>query len=48
MSRYVKTFKVKDEDKDKNNKVISFQKHYEELLKIYITMWNKIEHLIFN
>ena len=24
MSRYIKTFKVKDRDKDKNNKLISF------------------------
>ena len=31
MSRYVKTFKAKDGDKDKNNKLMSFRK----LMKSY-------------
>ena len=33
MSRYVKTFKVKDNDKDKNEKLISFCIDDEKLLK---------------
>ena len=32
-SRYVKTFKVKKGDKDKNNKLISFGVDNEKLLK---------------
>ena len=35
MSRFVKTFKVKDGDKDKNNKLMSFQIDDERLLKKY-------------
>ena len=33
MSGYVKTFKVKNGDKDKNNKMMSFQIDDENLLK---------------
>ena len=33
MSRYVKTFEVKDGDKDKNNKLMSFRIDCEKLLK---------------
>ena len=32
MSEYVKNFKDKDEDKDKNNKLMSFRIHDDELL----------------
>ena len=32
MSGYVKTFKVKDRDKDKNNKLMSFHMNDEKLL----------------
>ena len=38
MSGYVKTFKVKDEDKDKNNKLMSFRIDDEKLLKKYRTI----------
>ena len=45
MSGYVKTFKVKDGDKDKSNKLISFQINDEKLLEKYKTIWAKIEDL---
>ena len=45
MSRCVKTFKVKDEDKDKNNKQISFGIDDERLLEKYKAIWSKIEEL---
>ena len=35
MSGYVKTFKVKDGDKDKNNKLMSFRIDDEKLLENY-------------
>ena len=35
ISGYVKTFKVKDGDKDKNNKLMSFQIDDERLLEKY-------------
>ena len=38
MTGYVKTFKVKDEDKDKNNKLMSFRIDDEKLLKKYRTI----------
>ena len=44
MSGYVKTFKVKDGDKDKNNKLMPFGKDDENLLKKYKSIWVKIEH----
>ena len=43
MSGYVKTFKVKDGDKNKNNKLISFRIDGEKLLEKYKTIWAKIE-----
>ena len=45
MSGYVKTFKVKDGDKDKSNKLISFQINDGKLLEKYKTIWAKIEDL---
>ena len=33
MSGYVKTFKVKDEDENKNNKFMSFRIDYKKLLQ---------------
>ena len=42
MSRYVKTFKVKDGDED-NNKLMSFHIDDEKLLGKYNTTWTKIE-----
>ena len=44
-SRYVKTFKVKNGDKDKNNKTMSFRIDDEKLLEKYKTTWTKIEDL---
>ena len=35
MSRYVKTFKVKERDRDKNNKLMSFRIDNEKLLEKY-------------
>ena len=47
ISGYVKTFKVEDEDKDKNNKLInrSFDIYDENLLEKCKTIWTKIEDL---
>ena len=45
MSGYVITFKVKDGDKDKNNKLMSFQIDDGKLLEKYKTIWTKMEDL---
>ena len=45
MSEYVKTFKVKDWDKDKNNNLISFHRFDEKLSENYKTLRTKIEDL---
>ena len=45
MSGYVKTFKVKEGDKDKNNKLIPFSIDDKKLLKKYKAIWTKIEYL---
>ena len=45
MSGYVKTFKVKDGDKDKNNKLMSFRIDDEKLLEKCKAIWTKIEDL---
>ena len=45
MSEYVEIFKVKDGDKDKNNKLTSFHIGYEKLLEKYKAIWTKIEDL---
>ena len=45
MSGYVKTFKVKKGDKDKNNKLMSFYIDNEKLLQKYKAIWAKIENL---
>ena len=45
MSRYVKTFKVKDGDKDKNNKWKSVRINGEKLLEKHKNIWSKIECL---
>ena len=39
MSGYVKTFKVKDGDEDKNNQLIYFRMNDEKLLEKYKTIW---------
>ena len=39
MSGYVKTFKVKDEGEDKNNKLMLFYIDDEKLLEKYKTIW---------
>ena len=43
MSGYVKTFKIKEKDKDKNNKLMSFRKDDEKILEKYKAIWTKIE-----
>ena len=45
MSGYVDTFKVKVEDKDENNKLMSFHIDDEKLLAKYKAIWTKIEDL---
>ena len=45
MSGYVKTFKVKDGDKDKNNKFMSLSMIDEKILKKYKAIWTKTEGL---
>ena len=40
VSRYVKTFKVTDGDKDKNNKLMSFRINDEKLLEKNKVIWN--------
>ena len=45
ISWYVKAFKVKDGDKDKNNKLMSSCINNEKLLEKYETIWVKIENL---
>ena len=43
MSGYVKTFKVKEEDKDKNYKLMSLPRDNEKLLETYKAVSTKIE-----
>ena len=43
MSGPVKTFKVKDEDKDKNYKFMSFRVDDKKLLERYEAIWTKIK-----
>ena len=45
MSGYVKTFKVKDGDKDKNNKLKCFRMDNEKLLENYKAICTNIEDL---
>ena len=45
MNWYVKTFKVKDRDKNKNNKLMSSHIDDEKLLQKYKAIWTKIEDL---
>ena len=45
MSGFVKTFKVKDGDKDKSNKLMSLRVDDEKLLEKYKTIRTKIEGL---
>ena len=45
MSGYVKTFKVKDGDKDESNKLMSFCIDDEKLAEKYKAVWAKIEDL---
>ena len=45
MSGYVKTFKVKEGDKDKNHKLRSFCIDDEKLLGKYKSIWIKNEDL---
>ena len=43
LSGYVKKFKVKEGDKDKNNKLMSFRVDDEKLLEKHKYIWTKIE-----
>ena len=45
MSGYVKTLKVKDRDKGRNNKLMSFRRVDEKLLEQYKAFQNRIEEL---
>ena len=45
MSGYIETFKIKEGDKDKNNKLMSFRIDDEKLLEKYKAIWTKIEDL---
>ena len=44
-SGYVETFKVKDGDKDKYDKLLFFHIYDENLFEIYKAVWTKIEDL---
>ena len=44
ISRFVKTFKDKGGDKNKNNKFISLSIDDNKLLEKHKTIWNKIEN----
>ena len=46
MSGYVKTFKVKDGDKDKSNELVSFCINGEKLLEKCKAIWSKIEDIV--
>ena len=45
MSRYVKIFKDKGGDKNKNNKLMSLRIGDDKLFEKYKTIWTKIEDL---
>ena len=45
MSGYVKTFKVKEGEKDETDKLMSFHKEDEKILEKYTAIWAKIEDL---
>ena len=45
MSGYVQSFKDKNGDKDKNNKLVSFRINDEKLLEKCKTIWTKVEDL---
>ena len=45
MSGYVKTFKIQDKDKDKNNKLMFFRIDDGKLLEKHKTIWTNIENL---
>ena len=44
-SGYIKIFTDKDEDKGKNNKLMSFRIDDQKLLEKYKAIWTKIEDL---
>ena len=46
MSGYVKTFKVKEGDKDKNNKWMSSCIDDEKLLEKHVAIWTRIEDFL--
>ena len=46
MSGHVKIFKLKEEDKDKNNKLMSFRVDDEKLLSTYKAICAKIQKIL--
>ena len=44
MGRYVKTFEVKEVDKDKNNNLMSFRIDDEKLLEKCKAIWTKMDY----
>ena len=46
LTGYVKTFKLKGRNKDKNNKLIFLQIHDGKLLEKNKTIWTKMESLL--
>ena len=45
MNGYIRTFKVRERDKDKSNKLMSFHIDDEKLLEKYKAIWIKVEGL---
>ena len=45
MREYVKTFNIKNGDKDKNNKLMSSRRDDDKLIEKYKTTWIEIEGL---
>ena len=45
MNRYIETVKVKDRNKDKNNKFMSFLIDDKKVLEKYKVIWTEIGHL---
>ena len=45
MSGYVKTFKVKERDKNESSKLLSYRMDHEKLFEKYKAIWTKIEDL---
>ena len=46
LTGYVKTFKLKGRNKDKNNKLIFLEMHVDKLFEKNKTIWTKMEGLL--